>query len=208
MKFSVFFFVLFVLSLGACKRSSSRGTLLYDALPTDLGARAAAESARKGLTKFDGSIIDSHAQLYEMSCIPSSVEMVLKLLGRVPASDYDLQNEWKNKSDGSFQNFDGKSVNGVTFHLQFWLPRNDDFPLEKLFAAIHSELKEGRFVIAGLASGGGWHNWVIYDEDSNGEFLAVSKFAGKTIREKHVKAVIARMKGTDIGTYELQTPAL
>ena len=128
--------------------------------------------------------------------------MVLKLLGRVPPTYYDQQDQWK--TPGSFENFDGKTFNGVTFRLQFWLPRDDNFPLEKLFAAIRSELQNGRFVIIGLAEGQGWHNWVIYDEDFHGEFLAVSKTHAKTICIRDVRARITKMKGTDIGTYELQ----
>jgi hypothetical protein len=134
--------------------------------------------------------------------------MVLKLLGRVPDSYYDQQMTWKNKRNGSFRNYDGKIVEGMTFHLQFMLPRNSDFPIGELFDTIHRELVASRFVIIGLASGGGWHSWVIYDEDMNGEFLAVSKYGAKTIQERHVKEVIRRMKGTDIGTYELPSQGL
>ncbi len=197
MRSAKFFAIVFVLILSGCWRPPS-----YKELPADLGARATAETARKHLTKFDGSIIDSHAQRYDDTCVPSSVEMVLKLLGRVPLSYYDQQDQWK--TPGSFQNFDGKTFNGVTFRLQFWLPRDDNFPLEKLFATIRSELQQGRFVIVGLASSGGWHNWVIYDEDLNEEFLAVSKWKAKTIHIRDVRTRITKMKGTDIGTYELQ----
>ena len=163
-----------------------------------------AEPSRHGLTKFNPQIIESHEQRYGASCIPSSVEMVLKLLGRVPGSYYDLQSEWKEKVDGSFRDFDGKTFAGVTFHQQFALARNNDFPFAKLFDTIHSELKDGRFVIVGLVSSGGWHNWIIYDEDDEGEFLAISKDGKKTIHEPHVWQVITKMQGTDIGTYELQ----
>jgi hypothetical protein len=61
----------------------------------------------RGLTRFNRNIIDAHKQLYGVSCIPSSVEMVLKLLGQVPVSYYDLQMQWQNKLDGSFRDFDG-----------------------------------------------------------------------------------------------------
>jgi hypothetical protein len=160
--------------------------------------------SRRGLTRFDRRIIDAHQQRYSMSCIPSSVEMVLKLLGRVPASYYDQQTAWKEKADGSFHDFDGKLIAGVTFHQQFTMARNSEFPLAELFARIDHELQAGRFVIVGLASpGGGWHNWVIYDEDTGGEFLAISKSdKWKTVEERHVKQVVAKMQGTDIGTYE------
>jgi imidazolonepropionase-like amidohydrolase len=158
---------------------------------------------RNRLTKFNRQIIDDHKQLYNMSCIPMSVEMVLKLLERAPVSYYKLQKPWKNKADGSFRNFDGKTFEGVTFHQQFALARGDRFPLARLFETIDGELKAGRFVIVGLASGPGWHNWVIYDEDKEGDFLAVSKAGGKTLEATHVKEIITKMKGTDIGTYEL-----
>ncbi|HEY5911121.1 MAG TPA: hypothetical protein VJA21_11010 [Verrucomicrobiae bacterium] len=159
-------------------------------------------TTRRGLTSFDSRIIDAHEQRYMRSCIPSSVEMVLKLMGRVPPSYYALQKAWKNKADGSFHDFDGKTFEGVTFHQQFRLARNSAFPLSSLFETIERELKAGRFVIVGLPRGSDFHNWVIYDEDLEGDFLAVSKFGPWTIERRHVKKAIARMHGTDIGTYE------
>jgi hypothetical protein len=95
------------------------------------------------------------------------------------------------------------TIKDLTFHLEFMRPRNDEFPLDELFGRIHQELEAGRFVIIGLASGGGWHNWVIYDEAADGEFLAVSKFGSKTIHRRDVKETVRKMKGTDIGTYTL-----
>jgi hypothetical protein len=201
---SLFLSILSAFSISACKKpvAVSPGTPAENS--KERGSFVASGVARRYLTNFDPRVIDGHEQRYHMSCIPSSVEMVLKLSGRVPGSYYDLQTEWKEKSDGSFGNFDGKTFAGVTFHQQFSLPRNNEFPLVKLFETIHSELQAGRFVIVGLASPGGWHNWVIYDEDADDEFLAVSKFGVRTIEEKHVKKAITKMQGTDIGTYELQ----
>ena len=161
------------------------------------------KARRLNLTHFDQKVIDAHAQQYEESCVPSSVEMVLKLTGREPDAFYDLQSAWKHKFDGSFKDFDGKPVNGVTFHQQYTLARNQDFPLQQEFDTIHRELLAGRFVIVGLASPAGWHNWVVYDEDDQGEFLAVSKSGDLTIKEPQVKKAIAEMQGTDLGTYEL-----
>ena len=155
------------------------------------------------LTKFDRGIIDQHEQRYDVSCIPSSVEMVLKLLGREPESYYDLQDAWQHKFDGTFGDFDNRTIQGVTFHRQFFLPRNDQFPLTNLFTAIDSELKAGRFVIVSLTSGAGWHMYVIYDEDESGDFKAVSKDMKKTMTAVHLKKTITRMKGTDIMTYEV-----
>jgi hypothetical protein len=157
------------------------------------------------LTKFDRKIVDAHEQRFGMSCIPMSIEMVLKLLGRVPADYYELQNPWKEKADGNFRNFDGKTIKGLTFHQKFDLERNDQFPLTKLFETIDRELKAGRFVIVSLTSGSGWHMYVIYDEDADGDFLAVSKIGAKTIEAQHVKKIISKMKGTDIMAYEVES---
>ncbi len=195
MRLTAFLIYLSVLPFAFCED-------LPSTKPNDLSAKIATSAGRE-LTKFNGKVIDSHTQRFPQSSIPSSVEMVLKLVDRVPASYFDLQMDWKNKEDGNFKDFDGKTIKGVTFHLQFRLPRNNDFPLEKLFTAIHDELEAGRFVIVSLSSDGGWNYWVVYDEDPEGEFLAVSKAGPTTIQERHVKAAITRMKGTEIGTYEI-----
>jgi hypothetical protein len=169
-----------------------------------LGEPHKAETQKSHLTKFNRKIIDQHAQRYGMSCIPSAVEMVLKLLGREPESYYDLQEAWKEKGDGTFDNFDNQTLNGVTFHRQFNLPRSDQFPLTSLFQKIDTELKAGHFVIVSLPSGNGYHMFVIYDEDTAGDFLAVSKNGKQTSEATHVKDTIKRMKGTDIMTYEIK----
>ncbi len=157
---------------------------------------------RRQLTRFERRIIDAHEQRYGMSCIPSAVEMVLKLLGRVPGSYYDQQNLWQEKADGSFHDFDGRTIAGVTFHQRFTQAHGDAFPLTDLFEAIDGELRAGRFVIIGLPSGGDTHDWVIYDEDTNDDFLAVSKSGARTLENIHVRKTIIDMKGTDIGTYD------
>ena len=50
----------------------------------------------------DQEIIKAHKQKYEYSCIPSAIEMVLKLLRKVGIDYYDLQDEWDNKKTGNF----------------------------------------------------------------------------------------------------------
>lgn len=146
----LFLAVVSTLSLTGCKGAvrSSDGRL----------GQASVEQARCGLTQFDRKIIDGHRQLYSMSCIPSSVEMVLKLLGRVPVSYYSLQRQWKEKADGSFKDFDGKTFAGVTFHQQFTQAHGTDFPLAGLFDTISAELHAGRFVIVGLPLGEDTHD--------------------------------------------------
>jgi hypothetical protein len=148
--------------------------------------------------------IDNHRQLYAMSCIPMSIELVLKLLGRVPSHFYALQESWKNKSDGNFSDFDGKTINGIRFRKQFAMPRNRQFPLAKLFETIDRELKTGRYVIVSLPSSATtWHMYVIYGEGVYGDFVAVSKSGNNTIEAGHLKGTITKLEGTDILTYEL-----
>jgi len=149
------------------------------------------------------SALEAHKQIYPVSCIPMAVELVLKQLGRVPTHFFDLQNQWKNKTNGSFGDFDGKTIAGVTFHLRFNLSRNDQFPLDDLFAAIEAELRAGRFVIVSLAVAAGWHMHVIYGQDSDGDFLAVTKNGyGQTEYIESIKRVVTAMKGTDILVYD------
>lgn len=153
---------------------------------------------------YDRLKIDRHRQIYDASCIPSSVEMVLKLTDRVPQDYFELQEAWKNKTDGSFANFDGRTIAGVTFKRQFAMPRDRRFPLKELFAAIDAELAQGRYVIVGLSVGRNvYHNWVIAGRLANGEYRAVSKNGAETMEISDTRARIKRMKGTDIGTYTL-----
>ena len=81
---------------------------------------------------FDKEIIDKHIQKYPYSCIPSCVEMVLKLLNKVNLGYYKLQDTWKNNKNGSFHNFDKNIIKGITFHHEFNMDRGADFPIEKL----------------------------------------------------------------------------
>lgn len=147
-------------------------------------------------------VLDDHRQLYEASCIPSAVEMILKLIGRVPRDYHELQDKWKDKTDGSFADFDNVTIKGVTFKVRFRLPREDNFPFGDLFCTIDNELDENRFVVISLPSQGGWHMFVIYDKDKNGDFLALTKDSGQTICRRDVKQAVCRVKGTDILTYQ------
>jgi len=205
---AIFIGVLLCVTLGHRANRSSQAVGLL-ALPCTVAVIAflvlpLTPASRRGLTNFNLHIVDVHQQRYMMSCIPSSVEMVLKLMHRVPTSYYGLQDAWRNKTDGSFHDFDGKTFEGVTFHQQFQ-SRGDTFQVSSLFETIDRELRAGRFVIIGLPRGGDIHDWLIYDEDPDGDFLAVSKFGPWTIHKKHLKRTITRMHGTDIGTY-LLTP--
>ena len=161
----------------------------------------------------DKEIINNHKQLSEYSCIPMAVELVLKLLNRAPSNYFELQTLWNNFRFGSFCNFDGRTVNGVTFHHEFPVNKGRGFPPERmkqLFDTIDREIKGGRYVVVSLPSGNDYHNFVIYNQTAEGEYEAVSKKyeavsknRSDTWWEVDVKKKINDMTGTDILIYEL-----
>lgn len=153
----------------------------------------------------DREIVDSHQQLYPTSCIPMAIELVLKLLGRISIDYYDLQKEVPDKTDLSFGNYNGRTINGIKFEMQFAEERNDDFPIDELFAEIERHLSNNEFIIISLENKFSWHMWVVYKKDKNGDLLALGK-VGKEGKDtefiKDVKNVVIKMKGTDILTYQ------
>jgi hypothetical protein len=156
--------------------------------------------------KLDHSIVERHKQLAVHSCIPMSIELVLKLLGRVPPDFYCLQEQWGDRKDGTFGDFDGKTIRGLTFRLRFPVQSGRGFPAEKLtllFDTIDRELGEDRFVIVSLAVPCGWHNFVVYERTDSGEYLATSKSTSSTWPRTDVRSAISAMTGTDILTYSL-----
>ena len=153
--------------------------------------------------KFDSNIIDSHEQKYQVSCIPSAVEMILKLLGKVNVNYYELQESRKNKTDGNFSDFDGKTIKNIRFRKLFGNPRDSNFPLQNLFVKIDEELNSNRFVIISLVSNSGWHMFVVYDK-SGDEYKAFTKNGKQTQYENNVKKIVKQMQGTDILVYTNQ----
>ena len=153
----------------------------------------------------DIEAVKGHLAVDEYSWIPMSVEFVLKLLERVPLDYYEMQHNWHNRMDGTFEPFDGKTIEGVKFRRQFGFPRDENFPLNQLFGAIESELEHGRYVIISLpVSDASFHMWVVHSRLPSGEFLAVSKQLGaRTITTSGVQSMVRRIHGTDILTYEL-----
>ena len=175
-----------------------------------LGSLAADASVRHftGSSLFRGSemeeqclqiktIVDQHRQKYRLSCIPSCVEMVLKILGKVSVDYYDLQDSWQNKADGSFADFDGYSLGGIVFRHRFALPRDNNFPIGELFDFIDDELKEGRLVCVSLQEKIGYHMYLICAKQGQ-EYLAFSKNGSETIWITNVCRRIEEMRGTDI----------
>lgn len=152
--------------------------------------------------KFQEEIIHQHSQINMSSCIPSGIEMILKLNCKVDSNFYNYQQIWGNKTDGSFGNFDNLVINGLRFSHKFNLPRNNNFPLADLFQTINDELTQNRYVLVSLVSGQNmWHIYVISEKLPNGEFKAYSKIDDRTLVVSNVKEFITNMKGTDIMVY-------
>jgi len=151
--------------------------------------------------EFDRYLIDKHEQRYDWSCIPSAIEMVLKLLQKVGSDFYELQDNWKEKKDGNFSDFDGTTIRGLRFKKLFGNQRGPDFPKEDLYAKINEELNAKRFVIISLAVLNGWHMFVLFKKIGD-EYLAFSKNGKSTLINNNVGAIIDRMQGTDILVYE------
>jgi hypothetical protein len=176
-------------------------------------ARAKEGDATRVVASFDRHIVDEHKQLFDSSCIPMTIELVLKLTRRKPADFFKLQEAWQIKTDGSFADFDGKTLGGLTFHRQFSQPRGNNFPLKRLFETIDKELAAGRYIIVSFQSGDhSWHMHVIYGKSADGDFVAITKSGSKatgarTVEVRNVKEILTKMKGTDILTYEVHRPA-
>lgn len=150
------------------------------------------------------SVASQHEQIYENSCIPMAVEMVLKFNKAEAMDYYQLQNNWQNKLDGTFQEFGGKSLGGLTFHHQFAMARDDQFPLDSLFQTIDLELAQQRKVIISLPSGYMfWHMYVIDKKTGSDEYQAYSRVYNNSnlIITNDVKKIVRSCQGTDILTY-------
>lgn len=158
--------------------------------------------------KFIQRIIDQHQQISNNSCIPSAVEMILKLLERAPISYYELQNAWT--TNGSFANFDGQTIRGVTFRRINLADRGADFPLNQLFEIIDQELAADRYVVIALFGmsdrGPSFHAYVIFDKDQlTQDYLAVTKVSLNDTYviqfDTNIKARVCEIQGTDILVY-------
>jgi hypothetical protein len=164
--------------------------------------------------ELNNELIKSHIQIGINTCVPMSVEMVLKLEKRLPCDETSIQESMKSICPVGGNHFDGKVYNGIEFKQLFGPeqghPRGKDFPFDDLFKTIREELEKKKFVTVSLwEKEGGFHNYTIYDYDSErDEFLGVTKrIIGdpKLFEEKNVKKRIREMDGTDILVYNIQS---
>lgn len=145
-------------------------------------------------------IVDKHLQVYSCSCIPMAIELVLKLLLRVPETYYELQRAVGERRDVGFSEYSEREIAGIRFQEEFPCDRGPNFPIEDLFRRIDELIHCGDYVIISLATIRGWHMYVIYDNIED-EYRAVSKDGAQTIYCDTVKHAVRTMNGTNILTY-------
>ena len=153
---------------------------------------------------YDQTVIDAHEQKYKYSCIPSAVEIILKLLGKVDKYYYELQDDWDNKADGSFADFNGFQIEGVTFEHKFGSMRGSDFPYAELFNNIDDELASGRYVVVSLlTTSSKYHMYIIFDNKGD-DYQAFTKIFSETTHfSGSIKNEIKKIQGTDILIYRI-----
>ena len=150
--------------------------------------------------------VQNHKQVYPMTCIPSSIEMILKYYKKVDPDFYQLQDDLSRIPPGTFHDYDNRIISGIAFKHYFAEPRGDNFPLEELYQTIATELKAGRKVIISLASGPNlYHIYVVDQQTSNGDFVAYSRDynLSSVLEVRNVKDIVKGMQGTDILTYQV-----
>jgi len=159
----------------------------------------------------DLSKIVTHQQIYIDSCIPSAVEMILKLNSRVDEDYYSLQVEQyrklhieNNLDNEKYRSFD--YLNDQEYYrLKFTKFSNQ--PAEELFQKIDKEINEDRYVIISLRNQNsfGFHMWIIYGYNKvNNDYLNFSKryCSSDLICFDYLKDHVRYMGKTDILTYK------
>ena len=151
----------------------------------------------------------NHEQKYPLSCVPSSIEMILKLEKIVNKDYYELQNRAGNVAIGGNQ-FNGNKYPDefpiLTFTQKFTNPRDNNFPFDDLFRTIDEELAKNHYVIVTLKPDRvNFHNYILFDHCHDNEYIAITKFFNKPPSwENKVKEIIRSIQGTDIITYSLE----
>lgn len=160
-----------------------------------------------------------HRQRTNVSCIPMSVECVLKLLALMPQTDFKFQDVAANSGQSHWvKDLVYPSGNPkIKFSRQFLLSdygmedRGPHFMrdhFENLFTTIDEELANERYVIISVQSGPSqWHMEIIYNKQTDtGKYEVVTFYhdgqGAHLLPAKDLRQVITEMQGTDILTYE------
>ena len=177
--------------------------LIFFLITTPTVFHSKAQTKKIDNCDFFDTVVNNHNQIFQFSGIPSAIEMVLKNCKVVNFDFYNLQNEWQNKTDGSFGDFDKKELYGITFSQKFVVPRDASFPIDSLFQTIENELKSGKKVIIALQMEAGWPIFVVYKQTPDGEFVSYSKHGSHTLIIRNTKEIVKKSNGTEIMTYSI-----
>lgn len=170
--------------------------------------------------QIDVDYISRHKQIAEKSCVPMSVECVLKLLRLMPINDFSLQMDGSKSGQSNWikDGFNYQNSNQtVKFERQFLLEDIGLFEnrgslfmesyFENLFITIDNELVNDRYVIISLESAPNqWHMEVIYNKNDNNLYQTISFYYNDNYRvynNKDLRHIVAKMQGTDILTYSV-----
>jgi len=163
--------------------------------------------------------IKVHCQITPVSCVPMSVECVLKLLKLMKIDDFSLQDDpSKSGTSDWVRGFTYPPTNPiVVFSREFMLKdlgfsedRGQHFMkdfFDPLFETIDKELSENRYVIISLKSGdSSTHNEVIFNKKNDAEYETLTFYYNNPnpviYHSQDLKTRVAEMQGTDILTYK------
>jgi len=124
-------------------------------------------------------IVKQHKQKYCNSCIPSAVEMVLKLLGKADINFYCFQDNWSlicvciekiGISDQKFKFFQKIRFPGMAFEQRLG-------NASEILDIIDREICSDRLVIISLQNphNSDSHIWIIYGKENDGNYLGFSR---------------------------------
>ncbi len=162
--------------------------------------------------------VRGHCQKNEDSCVPMSVECVLKLLKLMPVSDFSFQLDPKKsrQSNWILPSFSYPPDNPKIEFKREYFPqdlglkdRGTEF-MEKyydaLFVTIDEELRNNRYVIISLESGIHWHMEVIFDKVNDNAYQTVTFYHQQKdsviYNSQNLRERVTNMGGTDILTYK------
>jgi len=125
--------------------------------------------------------LNEHRQIFESSCVASSVEMILKLERFMKPGSFEIQQQYRNKAiSGDY--FDGKRYHKGDQWIKFHKKVFSD--LKSTFESIDHELRNERYVIVPLLTSKGtnymtYHNHVVYRLSEKGEYETFTKLWNK-----------------------------
>ena len=151
-------------------------------------------------------ILIYHEQKNENSCVPMSVEFMLKLAGVIPLGFYNFQYglDTVRSEFGSGEEYNEKKVGKVVLKQLVNQPRGS-YQVSDLIEYIKEELDADRYVQIALDNGaGGYHCWVVwgYVDDT---MYAITKYFNQRypVIIDNVTSRLRALGGSDILIYRV-----